>query len=532
MDILRKNKDTLLICCALIILSVAVFWQVRNFEFINFDDQVYVYQNPHITSGFTKDTIVWAFTSTKEGAWQPLTWLSYLVDYHFSELDPEAYHLTNMGLHIANTVLLFILFVSMTGSKWKSAFVAAIFAVHPLHVEPVAWIASRKDVLSTMFWVLALIAYVQYTKRNSALKYILVVSAFSLGIMSKPMVMTLPLVLLLLDYWPLNRTDKIKIGALIKEKIPLFAISALSLFMAFAGQHSGGGLKELERYTVGIRLANAALSYIVYIVRTFWPMRLGIYYPHPLNTTPVWITIAATTLLVLLTWYFVKVGTKRRYLLVGWIWYASMLLPVSGLAQFGNHANADRFMYVPLIGLSIIVAWGLPELLEKSRWRTDVLATLGLSSVLAMAVLAHAQTSHWADRTAIWRHTIKATGPNALAHCSLGTILLTQGKADEAVVELRQSIQIKPKYGYAHYNLALAFDELGHIDQAIPEYYKAIELDPKNAAPPYTNLGYIEMQRGRVDEAIALYKAALRVQPDYEIAKNNLDIALQIKGER
>lgn len=532
MGVPRRDHTVYLICAALIIITAVIFSQVSQFDFINLDDPSYVYENPHIAAGFSHNTLVWAFTTTREGAWQPLVWLSYLVDHEMDELNAGTYHTTNLILHVANVLLLFLLFLRITGAKWKSAFIAALFAIHPLHVEPVAWIASRKDVLSTLLWLLTLMAYARYVSAPCRKRYALVVVAYVLAVMSKPMVMTLPIIMLLLDYWPLERMkspiDGKLLLRLVKEKIPLLIISGFSLAFAFAGQISGRSLGTLGQYPLGVRLANAVLSYFIYIVRTIWPTRLALYYPHPLNSIPVLYTVGSVVFLAVVSLLIARAARTRRYLLVGWLWYIVMLVPVSGIVQFGHHANADRFMYLPLVGLAIIAAWGVCDL---ARSKPVLPATLGLLAVVASAVVAYPQVGYWRNSLVVWKHAIDVTNKNAYAHCAYASALSKNGQIDASVAEYWKTIEIDPKSVQAHYNLGSILDGLGATKEAMAQYETAIKLDPQQAQA-HSNLGLMELQQGKVDEAIAHYRAAIRAQPDYEIARINLGIALKLKAER
>jgi len=535
----RSIRPEPLICLFLALATIAVYWQVAGFDFTNFDDNVYVTENPSLQAGLTPSSIPWAFTATYRSTWQPLVWLSYMVDYELAGLQPWLYHLTNLLLHTANVLLLFLVLSRMTGLPWRSAFVAALFGLHPLHVESVAWVAGRKDVLSTLFWMLTMWAYVRYAESPHLKKYFLVLLAFALGLMAKPMLVTLPLVLLLLDWWPLGRFAQAKrenpSGAaaawqMVREKLPLFALAAGSGVITFFVQRKGGAVGSLELYPIGVRAANALVAYASYIAKTLWPQGLAAFYPHPGSTLPAWQVALSAFLLLSASVLALRVGRRRPYVLVGWLWYLITLVPVIGLVQIGGHAMADRFTYVPLIGLFIIAAWGIPDLLawrgdrtagaEDAR-RTSVLAALGIIATLALAACAHVQVGYWRDSVTLFDHAVKVTRRNAVAHNNLGVALVERGELGKAVAHYREALRIKPRYVEAHCNLAIAAIKQGRLDEAIAHCWEALRIRPGDA-DAHNDLGVALAKQGKLHEALAHFSEALRLDPDKKSARANL----------
>jgi hypothetical protein len=405
-----KTSDkywSLCIYLTLALATLAVFWQVLGHDFVNYDDPDYVYRNPNVQSGITLSSIKWAFTTGHAANWHPLTWLSHMLDWQLFGDNPGWHHLTNLFLHIANTLLLFAVLKRMTNALWRSAFVAAAFALHPLHVESVAWVAERKDVLSTLFWMLTIAAYLRYLERPGTGRYLLTLLIFALGLMAKPMLVTLPFVLLLLDYWPLGR---FQFGQIVKsvgqqsrkslnafshwklsrhlllEKVPLFALSAISSIVTFLVQRTAGAVTSVETLPLKLRIANTFVSYLTYIQKMVWPSRLAMFYPYPDKTDLIWQTVVFALLLLIISLGVIWLMRRRRYLLTGWLWYLGTLVPVIGLVQVGDQALADRYTYVPLTGLFIIIAWGVPDLIAKWRFRKHALAASAIAVLLAWSI--------------------------------------------------------------------------------------------------------------------------------------------------
>ena len=559
----------ILVGVLLAVITLAAFWRVLDCGFINFDDGSYVTENRHVQAGFTRESVRWALTARYQATWQPLVWLSYMLDHQLYGLKPYGYHLTNLLLHIANTLLLFLIFRRMTGSLWRSGFVAALFAIHPLHVESVAWVAERKDVLSGLFWMLAMWAYVGYADRGGVGRYVLVMLALALGLMAKPVLVTLPLAFLLLDYWPLRRitlgTAKAGNAArpgwkLVLEKLPLFALATVSSIVTSVAQQEGGALSSLERLPFGIRIANALVSYVKYIRKMFWPRDLAIIYPHPMSSPPVWQVMGAVLALVCLSALIIWAARRRPYLAVGWLWYIGTLVPMIGLVQTGAHALADRFTYVPLIGIFIIIAWGVPDLLAlgrvERRYSRLLPALAGAVTVLLM-VCTWIQVGYWRSSVTVFQHAIRVTTNNFTANLNLasalqlgghpseaigyyrqalriepddpdvlnniGLALADIGKAEEGLKYLYQVLEMKPKDPDANNNLGLTLCKLGRFDEGEAYFKKALQLDPRNPEIHY-NLGLALGNLGKTDEAMEQYLEAVRLKPNYAKAHNNLGV--------
>ena len=536
----------LLVCLLLVAVTLAVFWQVKHYQFVNYDDDVYVTDNPHVRMGLQKEGVIWAFTAVHAGYWIPLTWLSYMLDYEFYGLNPGGFHLTNVLLHLLNALLLYLVFRRMTGARWRSAFVAGIFALHPLQVESVAWVTERKDVLSTLFWMLTLLAYLRYAERPRTTGYFAVLTAFSLGLMAKPMLVTLPFVLFLLDFWPLHRLGpsarlpvtkpeksgksilpRTTLSSLLWEKVPFLALAATAGVLAYFTQDIGGAVRTLKGWPLNLRIANVLVSYVTYLAKAIWPYRLAVFYPYP-QTIPLWQAAGAGLLLVAVSILVIRARRRCPYLAVGWLWFFITLVPVIGLVQVGLQATADRFTYVPIIGLAIMVAWGVPDLLEPYRSRLVVLA---VSSSIALSLLtarSWVQVQYWRNSTVLFEHALQVTHRNYLAHNNLGAALFYQGKVEEAIDHYYQAIQIRPDYDRAYFNLGNAFAELGNIDTARRYYAKAPSFEPAEA---HNNLGRALAIQGKIEDAIANYLEALALKPDLAEAHNNLGDALARQGE-
>ena len=549
-------KRERLIGLLLVAITLVAFWQVLGNGFIKFfDDGEYILQNHFVSDGLTKTGIVWAFTKSHSGNWHPLTWLSHMLDCQLYGLKPTGHHLTSLLFHIANILLLFLLLARMTGAVWRSAFVAALFAIHPLHVESVAWVAERKDMLSTFFWLLTMLAYVSYARHPGLGRYLLVVLFFTLGLMSKPMLVTLPIVLLLMDYWPLKRlvtqpprstlnTQHSTLNRLLIEKSPLFAMSAASSVITYIVQQKQGAMAVFEELPLGVRAGNAAVSYARYIGKMIWPDNLAIFYPHAMESLPLWQAVAAGLLFVSITVLVVRYGRDRQYLPVGWCWYVVTLVPVIGLVQVGMQSMADRYTYVPLIGLFIVVAWGVPDLLTRkadsrrgrSRRaseapdRTKTLAWLGVLVIAALMARTWVQVRYWQYSITVFEHAIACTSGNSIAYGDLGLALLDEGRIAEAADRFAESLEINPDQHEAHSNLGICLYRLGKMDEAVKQYRMAIRIKPTYADAHY-NLGNALLKLNRFDEAAASYRKALRLKPDDPDMHNNLANALIRQGK-
>jgi len=532
------------------ILTFATFEQVRTCAFINFDDHVYITENQHVQSGLTLKGVTWAFTTTHAANWHPLTWISHMLDCQLYGLNPSGHHLTNLVFHIASALLLFLVLERMTGSLWRSGFVAALFALHPLHVESVAWVAERKDVLSTFFWMLTMWTYIRYVEGPKLNRYLLVLLFFTLGLLSKPMLVTLPFVLLLLDYWPLRRfqfaqssgiskfptpkpinpsNQSSMILRLVREKAPFFILCAISSILTIFAQQKGGAVISLENYPIENRIANALVSYVGYIEKMIWPRHLAIFYPHQ-EMLPIWKIVGSGLLLVCVSVLVIRAVRKHPYLVVGWFWYLGTLIPMIGLVQVGEQAMADRYTYVPLIGLFIMMAWGVPDILAGWRFRKVVLSiSTGLLLSLLM-IVTNLQVKHWQNDITLFEHTLAATSNNFTIHYNLGLVLDRQGKTQEAIAHYAEALRIKPDFVRAHNNLGLVLVGQGKTQEAIAHYAEALRIKP-DYAQAHNNLGLVLVGQGKTQEAIAHYAEALRIKPDYAEAYNNLGIVLARQGK-
>jgi tetratricopeptide (TPR) repeat protein len=515
---------TLAVCLFLAMAVFMVFGQTLHHEFVNLDDEDYVYENPTVTQGLTSHGITWAFTHTYANNWHPLTWISHMLDCQLYGLNPGGHHLTSVLLHAATAILLFLVLRQMTGALWASAFVAAVFAIHPLRVESVAWVSERKDVLSGLFFMLTLAAYVRYARSTFSLgRYLVVPLCFAMGLMAKPMLVTLPFVLLLLDYWPLGRMSRTALRRLVVEKIPLFVLSIASCVVTIPAQ--GQAVATISQVPVALRLGNAAISYVAYLVQMVFPVRLSPIYPLFAADLVAWKIGAALVFLVGVSAAVILLRHKRPYLLIGWLWYVGMLAPVIGLVQVGNQARADRYTYLPQIGVYLLVAWAARDALCSRRHGRLVLGVASLGVLAALMVCATIQTSYWRNSMSLWTHALSCSSRNYAAHNNLGGVLFERGQAAEAIDEYQKALEIEPDFLEARYNLANALSSLGRPTEAIDQYHKAFEINPGNAEA-HNNLGGLLLQLGRTAEAINQYEQALRIEPDYAVAHYNLGNAL------
>jgi tetratricopeptide (TPR) repeat protein len=534
-----KEKYIFLIYILLLLVTFIAYEPVRHNGFISYDDRIYVTHNPHIQNGLTHQSLVWAFTTLYASNWHPLTWLSHMLDYQLFGLNPLWHHLTSLLLHLANAMLLFLVLKKMTTAVWPSAFVAAAFALHPLHVESVAWVAERKDVLSTFFWLLTMIAYTYYAQRPGIKRYLLTVLAFCLGLLSKPMLVTLPFVLLLLDYWPLERvhTGRTSRGAagrkrnyantrfrqfpfsrLIWEKLPLFILSALSGAVTLVAQR--GAVVETNRLPVMFRISNAAVSYVKYLGKIFWPSRLAMLYPYPSEIMELW-PVIAVIILLLISVCFIYLARKYKYLPVGWLWYLGALIPVIGLVQVGSQAMADRYTYIPSIPIFIIVAFGAAELAAGRRFRKTLLAASAVVILVIMLICTRIQLSYWRNGSAIFRHTLAVTENNAIAHSGLGSILFEQQKFDDAAMHFRQALKIKPKYWEARSNLGKTLMKQGNFRAAV-ECFNELLLIRTDLPDAYSNLALAYQKLGMDRQAVENYIKFNELNPEHSSCLNNL----------
>ncbi len=562
-------RRDILIAFILAIATLAVYWQMRDYEFINYDDGSYIYNNPPVMKGLTPESIAWAFAAAHSGNWHPLTWLSHIVDVQLFGNNPGYHHLTNVMFHIANTVLLFFVLLRMTGEVWKSSFVAALFALHPLHVESVAWVSERKDVLSAFFAFLTLGSYAQYVKDKSRQWYLAALLFFILGQMSKPMIVTLPFVLLLLDYWTLKRLNNIQFSILnsqfsiLSEKLPFFFFTALSSVVTFFVQKSAGAVGSLNMFSLDIRIGNALVSYTSYIGKMFCPSHLAVFYPHP-GAVSVWKITVAAILLIFISLLAISARKRYPYVLIGWLWYLGTLVPVIGLVQVGSQAMADRYSYIPIIGLFIIIAWGIPDMLLAWRYKKTGLALAAAVIISILTVMTQTQVGYWKNSFTLFKHALAVTSDNYIAHRSVGDELFHQGKTDEAIRHYRETLRISPNYAQAYHNLGAALFHKGKIDEAIIYFQEALRLEPDltgahknlsqiltlrtkrdteiakiqaefqddpNHPKLYCNIGNVYKFYGESDKAVEQYQKALSVQPEFTEALNLTAIAYAGMGK-
>ncbi|MGA3017377.1 MAG: tetratricopeptide repeat protein [Bryobacteraceae bacterium] len=503
----------------LFVATFAVYAQVRHFDFVNFDDPEYVTSNPHVRTGITPANVAWAFTSGEAANWFPLTRLSHMLDYQMFGLRSGWHHLTNVLLHALAVLLLFAFLNRSTGSRWRSAWVALVFALHPLHVESVAWVAERKDSLSAFFGLLALWSYVRYVERPAPRRYLLVVLAFGLGLMAKPMLVTLPLVMLLVDVWPLGRvTDRSwsRIWPLLREKIPFFAMAAAAAGATYLVQQASGAVRSSEAFPLALRVENALVSYIIYIAKMFWPVRLAVFYPYP-SAVPAWQAAAAALAIAAISILVLRSVRNRPYLAVGWLWYLGTLVPVIGLIQVGAQARADRYTYLPMVGLSIMLVWGLPEVLKSK------VAIFGaIVACLACAVLCEAQIQYWRNSETLFRHALDVTSSNYLAHHNLGVAFADEGRFPEAIKQYQAALQIEPNAANVQTDYGNALAKSGRIPEAIEHYEAALRVLPDSPITHNDLANALAATPGSEPEAIAEYQTALRLKADYEEARKNL----------
>lgn len=530
-DRLRKS----LVCLCLILLTAAVYAPVRHFEFVRYDDGDYIATNPHVLGGFTRQNVVWAFTEFHSDNWHPLTWLSHMFDVKCYGLNPGAHHLTNVIFHSVNAVLLFLVLVGLTSALWRSAFVAAVFAWHPLHVESVAWISERKDVLSTFFWILAIAAYVFYVRQPKPRRYLLVVLCFALGLMSKPMLVTLPFVLLLLDYWPLQRAsfasgEGRKWLSLAVEKLPLVVLAIASSVVTLLAQRSA--LITLDRLPFAARLSNALVSYTAYLEKAVWPTNLAVFYPMR-DSIQLWQLAPAVLFLLGVTTLAIATAKRHPYLLVGWLWFVGTLAPVIGIMQVGPQAMADRYMYVPIIGLSIMVAWGLPRLfmatMSSARQARAVLLTASVAALITCVGLTTTQITYWHDSLRLFEHALAVTEDNWFAHGNVAVSLGKKGEVPEAITHYRELLRIKPGSVEALNNLAWYLasyhdDRYRNGAEALKLAERALELSPNPDPSTLDTLAVALADNHRFEEAIQRAERAR----DLALSRGNTELVNRI----
>ncbi len=558
----REGTAGVAIYAGLCLVLLAAYLQVHNFDFIQYDDPEFVANNVHLRDGLSFDAVRWAFTSIYAANWFPLTWISYLGGYQLYGLNSGWHHLTNVALHALNTLLLFGILKRMTGARWRSAFVAFAFALHPLHVEPVVWIAERKEVLSGLFWFLTIWAYLYYLEKPRLYRYGSVVVLFCGGLMSKPMIVTLPFALLLLDFWPLGRWKTIPFRRLILEKLPLLILAAAASVITLIAQQRGGAVSSLELIPLGLRLQNAAISYVIYVLKFLWPTNVSIIYPF-YETLPPWQVAGAISVLIAISILTLLETRRRPYLAAGWLWFLGTLVPVIGFIQVGAQSRADRYTYIPFIGLSVILAWGLEEISNLSNWAKPAVIAIAIAACLSWFTATFIDVGYWRNTIAIFEHAIEVTNNNSIAQARLAQGLLFDGRVTEAIPHLEESlrsnpndpephvllgealsrsdkladaaaqfqaaVQLRPSDADAQEGLGMVLTDLGRIAEARPHLLEAIRLRPGDPDSHY-NLGRLYGLSGQADQAIAQFAETVRLKPNDAAAHYNLATALAVAG--
>jgi Tfp pilus assembly protein PilF len=531
------GRNELFIVFGLVAVTLTVYAQVMSHQFIILDDNRYIRENPIVNRGLTLTGIAWAFTTFHAANWHPLTWLSHMLDSQIFGLNAGGHLLVNALIHASNTVLLFLFLRRVTGAKWRSAIVAALFALHPLHVESVAWAAERKDTLSTFFGLLSLVAYARYAETTSWKHYAFVAVALALGLMAKPMLVTWPFVLLLLDYWPLRRyqwqpatgTEGLikALVPLVREKLPLFCLVAASMVITFIAQSHGGAVRTLVDVPVSLRLSNAVASYAKYLFLTVWPSDLAVYYPFSRTGVPVWQLLCAVVLLAVITVLALRQARERPYLLMGWLWFVGTLVPVIGLLQVGGAAMADRYHYVPSIGLFVAVVFGLSDLAGAFRIDRVAIGALTVAALSILTCLTAMQIGRWRNNTTLFLYTLSLTPDNRMIENNLGTILGESGRYDEAAAHFAKALRIKPDFlevisdADIRGNLGMLLARQGKAAEAVEQLNETLRLNP-NSAEAHNNLGVVLLRSGKAEESIPHFSAAIRLKPELAVARDNL----------
>jgi tetratricopeptide (TPR) repeat protein len=533
-----ERRQKLIISLGLIAATIVAYEPIRYNGFVNYDDGAYITNNPNVTAGLTPQSVAWAFTKSYSGNWHPLTWLSHILDCQIFGLNPPGHHLVSLLYHIINALLLFWLLKYMTGSVWASAFAAAVFALHPLQVESVAWAAERKTVLSGLFWLLTIAAYIRYTKKPGLARYISLLVVFGLCMMTKPVVVTLPLVLLLLDYWPLERVKRryppagktVTMGWLFIEKIPLLALSAILSATTFLVQRHWGAVVAIEKMPFDIRFANAFISYIKYIGKVIWPGGLAAFYPHPRANIPYATAAVCMLVFALLTIFCIYLGRRRKYLATGWLWFAGTLVPMLGLIQVGMQSMADRYMYLPIVGLLFIIAWSVRDfVINHPRWKVAFAALAGVI-ILAAIILTRAQAGYWRNSMTLFEHALKVTKNNDVAEKGYGSALFEAGRLDEAVVHLSNALRIQPGYFAAGNDLGKVYLKQGKLNEAVSCFNELLKRK-KNPPELYYNLGLALSMQKKYDEAAKFLAKTLEMDPKYPDASNRMGTVLLAAGK-
>jgi protein O-mannosyl-transferase len=526
------EKRNLILGLLLVLSTLALYNPVTHHPFVNFDDDRYVTDNANVRAGLHWQTVRWAFSSYDEANWHPLTWLSHALDCQIFGLNPAGPHYINVLLHALNAALLFWLLWQATGLTARSLMVAALFALHPINVESVAWIAERKNVLSMMFFLLALMAYRWYAQKPAASRYLAVAAMFACGLMAKPMIITLPCILLLWDYWPLRRTDGARFSQLVLEKVPLFLISAGSALLTVKAQRAGEAIGSMVQYPFRVRIDNVVVSYARYLGKAFWPVRLAPMYPLRQGSLRTPLVVASFIVLLAVTALVIR-HRQRRYLLVGWLWFVGSLVPMIGLIQVGSQAMADRYAYLPFLGLFIMVCWGAADIASELRLPQAYPATAAAICLLALAIVSHRQINYWGDNVTLWSHTLQVTMDSFVAEDNLGGALLERGKVAEAVPHFREAAALHPADPMSRLNIAADAQRQGHLAEAVEQYNRLLLLtdDPRLRATALSDLGYAYRGLGDLPRARESFQASVNLRPSTVRAWLGLGLLAQKTGD-
>ena len=532
-----QKYSRILVCLFLITSALFVYGQMLNHDFVYFDDNRYVAENSRVKSGLTTDNFIWAFSTLDLQFWHPLTWLSLMLDTQLFGVNPSGYLLTNLLLHILNSLLLFTFFYRATNSIWQSGLVAALFALHPMHVESVAWIAQRKDVLSSFFWMLAMLAYLSFARRPGLKTYLLVLIFLIFGLMAKSMLVTLPFVFLLLDYWPLGRFQydasfkKFSVAFLHRlwEKMPLIAVSVVTSVLTYIAQQSSGNIKSLATVSLFDRISNALIAYVAYLLKMLWPFKLACFYPMP-DSFPLWQIGGSFLLLLLITGFTIRLARRYPFLIVGWLWYLGTLLPVIGIIKIGAFSMADRYCYLPLIGIFMALIWGIAELLAGINYRKAVTICLAALILIICLLTARIQVRYWQDGSSLFNHTLKVTSDNWFAHIALGRDLRRREKFDEALQQFLETKRLKPNYIPTYINIGITYAKQNKITEAISYMTQAEQMNP-NQTEVQESLGILYLQQGELSKAHRHLNKALEIEPENATAHKYLGNLMATKGD-
>ena len=536
-----RRKAEVFVALFLIIGILIIYSQTMHHDFVVYDDRTYITGNPNVLEGMTSESIRWAFSfkAKDKTYWHPITWLSHMLDIQLFGMNAGSHLMINLMVHTLNTLLLLYVLRRMTGELWPSAIVAALFALHPLNVESVAWVAARKNLLSTMFWMFTILAYVRYVEKPHLKRYALILTVFSLGLLTKPMLVTLPCVLLLLDFWPLRRFQfgqrrtldhpNVSMGRLILEKVPLLVLSAVSVYISTFSLYNYGDLVAVDSVPMRLRVGNALVSYMAYLGKMAVPLNLTCFYPFPIEV-PLWKSTGALALIAAGTIAAARLFRQQPYFLIGWLWYLGTLFPVIGLMQAGLWpAIADRFVYVPLIGIYVIIAWSLAELSKKKGRNIVWISAAATILILALVGFSHKQVGYWKNSITLFSHAVAVTKENYLSHYALGYAYEQKRKIEDAIFHYKAALEINPNEVDVHYNLAILLASKGDLEGAIRYYKNVLRIEPVDAQA-HNNLGNIFFRREKWDKAVRHYQEAIDIDPGYAMAHNNLGAAMMRQG--